>query len=163
MTSYDEIFERRRQAAETRRAARGPAPTDCPHCGCNDTTILSEPTTTVGTRDGTARPDLPWTTPGRAQCNHCERSFMWTKAEPREMTRPLVFDVLCPECGSPDTYVASSPLADAESKRKKRYMKCRKCGNNFKTHDKIDEPQLHIRNGEDDGEGRPEVRQRAAG
>jgi Zn finger protein HypA/HybF involved in hydrogenase expression len=135
---------------------------DCPRCGCNDTTVISEPSSVPAMRDGVVRTDVePWATPGRAKCNHCQSEFNWTDDAPREVTRPLVYDVLCPECGSADTYVASSPAP--QGNRRTRYMKCRACKNNFKTVDKLNEPQLHLRTGDQDNGQERASRQRAAG
>lgn len=108
---------------------------DCTRCGCNDTTVITEPSEVQATRGGVVRSDVPaWEQPGRAKCNHCGLEFSY-RDEPERTPRASGYEIHCPECNSIDTYVSSSPLPKGGVK--KRFMKCRSCQHSFKTNDPV--------------------------
>lgn len=107
----------------------------CTHCGCNDVEILSDPESIAPLPTASVQ-GQSWVNPGRAKCNHCGKSFTWTESEEEksERTRPLTYELHCPECDSINTRKSSSPKAKGDFKT--RYWKCEN-GHNFKTNDRI--------------------------
>lgn len=81
---------------------------ECPTCGCRDGETLRA----HGALWGEQRP--------RRRCNHCGRTFTAGLAY-RPAKQPH-----CPECGSPNTKITSSPLPI-------RWHKCQDCDAAFKT------------------------------
>ena len=111
----------------------------CPHCGCNDITMLSEAKELAPANDQ----HPAWIHPARAECNHCNRQFQTTDAPPvPERTRPLRFEIPCPTCHTHNTevYCTKPPRHGIQT----RYLKCVN-GHTFKTNDEIEPPSLTIR------------------
>ena len=122
----------------------GPA---CPRCGCRDSRILQMPT--VDPTSWYARA----TATGRARCNHCGLVFAFRGLDPQAVDAVMasVDDLqaaaapppkdtaypvrACPECGSPDVRVKSSPKPKPGSP-KIRYHECANCLTCFKSVDR---------------------------
>lgn len=129
--------------------ANGPA---CPYCGCRDARILKHPPEGVTT----------WWEQGRARCNHCGAAFAFRELPPpvgeaadetaveaefesaeielpesvKVPARDTAYPVReCPECGSPNTRVKSSPKAPPDQS-KIRYHECKDCPAKFKSVDR---------------------------
>lgn len=120
----------------------------CPRCGCRDSRVLQMPV--VDPTSWYARA----TATGRARCGHCGLTFAF-----RELPAPIrppeseAADVddppaaapppkdtaypvrACPECGSPDVRVKSSPRAKPGAP-KIRYHECAACLACFKSIDR---------------------------
>ena len=121
----------------------------CTRCGCRDTTITQRPPEGV----------TSWWAMGRARCNHCRNSFSFRELplDPREAAPVVASDVVagngevhanepatprdtaypvreCPECGSPNVKVVSSPKAKP-GRPKTRYHECKDCPATFKSID----------------------------
>lgn len=131
------------------KLANGPP---CPHCGCRDVEITQHP---PEDKDG-------WWPQGRARCNHCRRQFAFKELPPpigqavdeaiadMEFTpadvqpdtvpippRDTAYPVrACPECGSPETEVASSGKKPKPGDPRIRYHQCRDCKIRFKSVDR---------------------------
>ena len=116
--------------------ANGPP---CPHCGCRDVRITKEPSS-----------EASWWGDGRAICGHCRKQFAFRKL-PGELipavdheevetyqlpARDSAYPVReCPECGSPNVLVKSSPKPKP-GRPKIRYHECRDCPAKFKSIDR---------------------------
>lgn len=118
----------------------------CPRCGCRDSRILQMPT--VDPTSWYARA----TATGRARCNHCGQVFTFRGLDPKAVgavmaavddppaaaappPKDTAYPVrACPECGSPDVRVTSSPKPKPGSP-KIRYHECAACLAGFKSVD----------------------------
>lgn len=126
--------------APSLQLANGPA---CPRCGCRDSRILQTPV---------ADPTIWYArTLGRARCGHCGLVFAFRGLDPQAVDAvmaavddppaavPTPKDTAypvraCPECGSPDVRVTSSPKPKPGSP-KIRYHECANCLAGFKSVD----------------------------
>jgi Zn finger protein HypA/HybF involved in hydrogenase expression len=130
----------------------------CPRCGCRDCTVSQWPP------DRGPNDKPTWFAQGRAKCRHCGMPFTFrevpdamappigeeadyssgdsdaadiddyqsTPMPPRDTAYPVR---ACPECGSPEVKVESSPKAKAGA-AKIRYHICRDCHAKFKSIDR---------------------------
>ncbi len=92
---------------------------DCPHCGCNHSTVISDVRLFNG-RPGTRR-----------RCTHC--GHVWSSVNrPAEVANAAIIirRLECPRCGKADNEVETSRMVAG---RRTRYHRCRACGWSFKT------------------------------
>lgn len=131
---------------------------ECPRCGCQQAEILQEPDPELGTKN--------WWGTGLARCQHCGMAFHFkpidapripspdqsrvdpprchplTPSPQHPSTPPAGAGVryaatTCPNCGSTQTRVTSSPRPVGQTKIRRH--QCRECGEKFKSFEKIED------------------------
>lgn len=95
---------------------------DCPHCGCNATKL-------IGAGENAGR---PW---ARFECDFCNAQFALGRfpAENQVVNGVVYQPVRCPKCKCKDCPVTSSPTPIRDRILRKRYHKCKNCGQQFKS------------------------------